>query len=406
MPERVDAAAGRAQRGGGDHRGFFIRWGRRRSPCRRTRRCACALRPSPVGVDAAAAGRVEVRAGVHRRVSCSNRFHPLGSMQPPPAARTLVLVFIIRSLSGHAVRVDAVALARADACRGVHAVSVSAQGADGGAFARVQLRGRSHRRLLQPLGSMVPPHPARTVVVVFIGLSWSSVVVDAGAGARANRGLDAHLHLPWRVDLSRWGPSRGPGRRVPQSRCASPLYPLGSMPKPRPARIVVVACMASPPVGVDAGAGARADRGLDAHLDLRESGGTQPLGSIMDPWPARMVVLACMAAPRVSRCRPSAGLRRRGCGSGCSSSVSVEVSRWGRSSTPRRRGWWCVCSSASPVQPLGSIVPPRPARTAVIVCITLSPACGVSRKDRCTTPGRRGSALWCSSSRSFSRWGR
>jgi hypothetical protein len=233
-------------------------------------------RHSAVGVDAPAGAGAEVRACAHGGP------HPLGSMKEPAAARTRVLVLICFSwpvggwISRRAGR------ARCPRRRG--AVSWcswdlrSAQGADGGAFARAQPGSGGHLRLLQPWGSMPLPSPARTCVVVFMGAP-SAVGVDgaAAAGAEAGRGLHGSC-------LRMFGGAQ----------------PSGSIMDPWPARMRVWLFI----------------------VGLRE--GQPPLGSIMDPWPARMAVLACMAAPRVSRCRRSAGLLRRGCGSDCSWPVSVK----------------------------------------------------------------------------------
>lgn len=208
------------------------------------------------------------------------------------------------------------------------------------------------------------------------GASVSAVVVDAGADARADRGLDAHRRLLVKRWISRRGPSRTPGRRAPRCGCPSPPHPLGSMPGPEPARSVVVVCMVPSAVVVDARAHSRADRGPDAH---------------------RFVPFAC----------------------------GVDLSRWGPPWSPGRRGSWCW--RAWRRQPLSSIRGPAPARMRVwLLIVGLRSAVGVDgpagagadlrarlhcqvpfiRSGRCLRLRRRRRGWRCSSSRSFSRTGR
>lgn len=372
--------------------------------------------------------------------------YPLGSMPPPWPARTCVMVLM------------AARLLRWDRCpsrnrRGSWSwcawVLRSSVGVDGAAAAGAHVREGAHR-FHPPLGSMRAPLPARIVVWMFI------------SGSRVKCGF------------SRPGPSRARGRRVPPSGCSSTPYPLGSMVAPRPARSVVVVCMCASPVVVDARAHPRADRGLVAHhsspVDLSRWGRSSIPGR-------RGWWCSCALWPRaVSRCRPSAGRRRRGCGCGCSSSVPCEgqplgsiiqpspactalrvlisvscsavgvhcaaapgaeagggahgrLTRWGPGRRCGRPGpsWssasscllvksvglrdpsWSRClrgpswrySSSPPFQPLGSMDEPWPAR----ICGRVLIVCSFSRRGRWTSRGPRGSACACSSSGSFIRPG-
>jgi hypothetical protein len=200
------------------------------------------------------------------------------------------------------------------------------------------------------------------------------------------------------VDLSRRGPFRAPGRRVPPSWCTSPPSS----------------------VGVDGAAAAGADRGRGAHVCLtrcRRCGRRRPRESwsaCSSPAPLCAVDLSrwdrsriparrgsrCSRAWRVSRCRPSAGRRRRGCGSGCSSWLSLKsavgVDHPPLTGADRGAGAHRRLLSAVGVHGAAAGGPYRRDRlhgSAPFVCV-------VSRRGRCTVHGRRGCACWCSSSAS------
>jgi len=180
----------------------FSRAGLRRDPSASLRprgsRSGSSSSPLPsaaVRIELASFAGADRGPGRHRRVSVQ----PYGSMQLPSPARTEVWVVISVFRSGRrrvAVRVEAVAFAGADRGVGGHlrcSVSVrvdrgrieprsgwssprSAVGAHPGAFARADIRGGLHFRLLQPgpeppWGQMPVPSPARTWVVVCISAS-------------------------------------------------------------------------------------------------------------------------------------------------------------------------------------------------------------------------------------------
>jgi hypothetical protein len=297
---------------------------------------------SAVGIDAPAGAGADRGRGVHRALPPQ----PLSSMRAPTPARMLLFVLISVSFSAVASAVRAIQGPRPARTAVVVAIRASAVGVDAGPVGGAERGGGVHRRLTrfrwgrwsrrgrregpvsvliffvsrggwcQPSGSISGPAPPRTVVVVVIRASAvgvdaepasgadgghgvhgtsAAVGVDAGAVPRADRGLGVHLRLPC---------VRGGSQ------------PPGSIPGPGPACIAPWPGIGASAVVVDARAHSRADGGLVGHRSSPGGVDFQPLGSTMDPCPARMVVLACMAAPCVSRCRPSAGRRLRGCGSG------------------------------------------------------------------------------------------
>jgi hypothetical protein len=199
---------------------------------------------------------------------------PLGSRPIPLPARTWVIVFIVSSPS--AVGVDAPAVAGANAGRGAHlrapgqplssmraptparmplVVHMLASG-------RVSRWGRWCRRVrrgswswcswrLQPLGSIIQPAPAWTVVVVFMASSLDQVRVSRRGRSPSRRrrgGVSRCSSSAVRVDA----------RAVASADRRSGVHgisfqPLGSMPAPTPARRVEVVHMTgSPDCGVDA----------------------------------------------------------------------------------------------------------------------------------------------------------
>jgi hypothetical protein len=216
------------------------RWGR--SPSPRRRGCACSFPSCPrcrgragsaVGVDPRAIAGADVRVRVHG----SSSLQPLGSISPPAAARTRVVVCI-----GYSSWVSPPGPSRSPPRRGcVSKLSSSppwsAVGIDRAADAGAELGARGHLDLpAQPLSSIRAPTPARTrVFVVIVILPASAVVVDPGAHARPDPGRRAHRRLS-RRDRCRPLCPRGSwcGCSSP-----SPCQPLGSMPQPMPACIWV-----------------------------------------------------------------------------------------------------------------------------------------------------------------------
>ena len=126
-------------------------------------------------------------------------------------------------------------------------------------------------------------------------------------------------------------------------------------------------------VGIDQPALAGADAGSGAHRTVSLPREGQPLGSTVAPCPARTWLVAFMVH-RWGRCpgpcRPGRGWWRASDVSFFSEDL---LSRWGRCPSPGRRGRASSCSSwFSPVdscQPFGSIPPPLPAGRCVEVLI-------------------------------------
>lgn len=284
------------------------RWDPRRSPCPRG---GWWWRSSPFSRSAVV---VDARAHPHADAGCRTHRQPSGSMWDPLPARMLVVVLIV-VLPGQPLS-SMRTLAPARMCDVVRIVSPTGRSSTG-----------SRRAGWSWCSSWC---------------SWSAVVVDAGAHARANARRRGHRH------------------------------PIGSMTEPPPAR--------------------RPGRG--GH---RAAPG-QPLPSMRAPAPARMLVVVFIVTLTVRRCRPCGRPRPREGWSACSSrSPLPDLSRWGRASTPGRRGSWWWCSSPVPRRavgidppsgagtelrggghrllpphPLGSSAPLRPARTVVVVLIVLS----------------------------------
>jgi hypothetical protein len=150
----------------------------------------------------------------------------------------------------------------------------------------------------RPLGSMRAPEPARIVVWMLISVSRgavaSAVGVHLGAQAGAHRGGGVHRRL------SRWGPARTRGRRGWWSWSAWPPQPLSSMRTPAPhgswcgwssfvSRVEWWISAGRVHPGSESGA----CRGGGAHRP------PQPLGSMVQPRPARRVVVFCMVSSAV-----------------------------------------------------------------------------------------------------------
>ncbi len=274
-------------------------------------------------------------------------------MVDPDAARTVVLVFIFHLACGRAGRQPLGSIMEpvpartvVVACMGIPRSTRAAPRVDGGPAAGLDARARLHRSPRvwsagsQPKGSIRGPVPARTVAVVFISAS-SAPRVDAGAVARANAGARRHrclrvMRLP-AVSRCRWGPSRRRRRRVHGCSCSS--------------------------------------------------------SGLLNPW-----------GRCTGRCRPGSSCS---CSS-CTSRVGFPpVSPWGRCRRRRRRGCSSSSASRSPrqwFQPFGSMPLPCAARTAVVVRIPASlaarSAVGVP------SPAAAGADVCARGHRDLSRWGR
>jgi len=357
------------------------RWGRRTRYSPRGSWCGLAWLPPLSGARAAVGVQVSAFAGAELGRG-GHGPSPLGSIAPPPAARTWVVIFI--ALSGGA---DRAPVSRSGRCRrrgrpGCRWRRSSATvGVDRRAFARVDRRVRVHRSLPggwcaaqgfgRPSGSIPLPTPARTAVPIriFVLLSVavprgrrSALGIDGAAGSAANVRAGAHLPSPVRVHpraaavgvhprAAARADVRGGAHRDPPLACA-PLQPSGSIPTPWPARTCVGVLIVS-------------SRSWCAPL--------QPLGSIPPPPPARTCVLAfiVVSVVRLSPRGPFPGRARRRSACWCSS--PPPFSHPDRCRIRRRRGAVCGCSSwppwCAPPQPQGSIPGPPPARTCVLVFI-------------------------------------
>jgi hypothetical protein len=214
----------------------------------------------------------------------------------------------------------------------------------------------------QPLGSMPKPRPARTVVVVFIAAS--SVGVDGAAACGTQGGGDAHRNAPCQPLSSMRRPA--PARTVVVVVIGIlPCQPLSSMRGPIPARTVVIVFISPSAVGIHLRSQAGAERGRGVHRAL-------------------------------SRWGRSSSHRRRGSWSWCSWQHLL-LSRWDRCRSRTPRGSWSWCSSRP--QPSGSISQPAPARTVVVVFMASSfDRVRVSRRGRSPSRRRRGGVSRCSSS--------
>lgn len=313
---------------------------------------------------------------------CSSRPpQPSGSMPEPLPARRRVVVAIA---GVSAVRVQSAALAGADVRDRAHLVAPSAVGIDARALAGADRGRRVHPALPRhPLSSMRAPAPARTVLPTCMACLRGGRVI------------------------SRSGPSPARGRRVPRCACSSPPHPLGSMVPPRAARSVVVVCMRASAVVVDADAGARADRRVDAHLRVSWSGWISAVGVDHGALPGAKLRAVRHGAPRRSAVfvHPRADAGADAGLVGHLVLLEVRAGRWDRSSTPRRRVRQCWCSSRL----RGSWVSRRgrwscPCRRGP--SSSRSSSIPVSRSGRRRLRRRRGGA-WSSSCRApFSRWGR
>lgn len=188
----------------------------------------------------------------------------------------------------------------------------------------------------QPLSSMRGPIPARMLDFVPIvsptdrswtcsrreGWSWCSFAVLL-------------------VSRSRAGPRpRGRGGH---------RQPLGSIAVPFPARMLVVVLIAVLLVSRCRPCADPRPRGGWSWCSSRSPSRSQPLGSTIDPWQARIVVVAFILRPPARRWDRFPIPRRRGAACWCSSLVlsvdGVRVSRWDRWPSRGRRGRWSWCSS-------------------------------------------------------------
>lgn len=209
--------------------------------------------------------------------------------------------------------------------------------------------------------------------------------------------MDAHRRAPL-VDV--WFSRRAgrcPCRRPRRRRCGCPsscssrivVSRLDRCRGRRPRRGRSVSSSAAP-VGVQGAAARDADRGGRVHGSVSfvwvvsrpgrcrvpgrrarawwcsSRGPPQPLGSMPCPWPAETSVAVLIVSSPVNRWGRSPRHCRHGSASSRSSSRSF--SRGGRCRHRRRHG--CAWSSSS--QPSGSMVPPPPARTVVVVFMAIT----------------------------------
>jgi hypothetical protein len=210
-----------------------------------------------------------------------------------------------------------------------------------------------------------PPRAGATRVRLAVGIDGAAV-----SGPDACAGAHRHLLSSRRI-ISRWDRRR---RCIPRGFgwwCSSSApfvevcrQPLGSMQAVYPARTLVVVLIGAPSsVGVHAVALAGGDNGLCAH------GGLHPLGSMKEPAAARTRVLVFIR-------------------------VSWLVDQPLGSMQPPPAAWTLVMVfMRSPSQPSGSRAGPSPARTLVVVLISIS----FSRWGPAPCPCRHGGASWCSS---------